>query len=352
MRWPRWLGVGERRWRKSEGEEVQPAKTLWDWLQLLIVPAILVAITLAWSRQQTAADNKREDARIKADRVTAEQAREDATLQSYLDRMGDLMLKNGLLTSKPGSSVRAVASAETLTALRRLNGERKAEVVRFLHDSKLINAATDENPKATARVSLHDADLRGARFRYTNLFGANLASTDLHGADLRHADLIGANLQSADLRGAHLSDADLESAWLAYADLQGADLARAYLLSATLEGADLKDARLNHASLKQADLDSVTARNADLEHADLGQASLRFSDLRGAQLDGADLSDATLDSDDLDLGRFIAQLPARRRKLFLVSQEKFLDALTPAQLRRYHLSAAELARFRRLAARG
>jgi len=56
-----WLGVSERRWKKAPDEEVRPAKTLWDWLQLLIVPAILIGITFAWSSTQTRANNKRED---------------------------------------------------------------------------------------------------------------------------------------------------------------------------------------------------------------------------------------------------------------------------------------------------
>ncbi len=42
-------------------------KTLWDWLQLLIVPAILIAVTFAWSATQTRNDNTREDRRIDAD---------------------------------------------------------------------------------------------------------------------------------------------------------------------------------------------------------------------------------------------------------------------------------------------
>src|SRR5215470_12295162 len=87
-----WLGVGERRWKKAPDEEVQPAKTLWDWLQLLIVPVILIGVTFAWSATQTRSDNKREDRRIAADRAAAEQARQDATLQGYLDEMSKLML--------------------------------------------------------------------------------------------------------------------------------------------------------------------------------------------------------------------------------------------------------------------
>ncbi len=43
MRWPDCTGFGERQWDKPEGREVQPSKTLWDLLQLLIVPIMLVA---------------------------------------------------------------------------------------------------------------------------------------------------------------------------------------------------------------------------------------------------------------------------------------------------------------------
>src|SRR5213592_4542882 len=107
MRWREWLGVGERRWKKAPDEEVQPAKTLWDWLQLLIVPAILVGVTFAWSASQTRSDSRREDRRIAADRAAAEEARQDATLQSYLDQMSGLMLDRNLLSSKPGDAVRA-----------------------------------------------------------------------------------------------------------------------------------------------------------------------------------------------------------------------------------------------------
>ena len=88
MRLPDWLGFR--------------GKTLWDWLQLLVVPAILIGVTFVWSATQTRSDNKREDRRIAADRAAAEEAPPDATLQSYLDQMSGLMLHEKLLTSKPG----------------------------------------------------------------------------------------------------------------------------------------------------------------------------------------------------------------------------------------------------------
>src|SRR4051794_653282 len=103
VRWPRWLGFGERRWSKSADEEVAPAKTLWDVLQLLIVPAMLAAIALAFSMSQ--------DAR---DRAIAEDDRQDKNLQAYFDRMSDLILDHGLAHTKPGSSVSQLARNVTL----------------------------------------------------------------------------------------------------------------------------------------------------------------------------------------------------------------------------------------------
>ena len=41
MKWPAWIGVGERTYKQPDGTVVQPSKTAWDWLQLLIVPAVL-----------------------------------------------------------------------------------------------------------------------------------------------------------------------------------------------------------------------------------------------------------------------------------------------------------------------
>ena len=53
MGWRDWTGVGERRWKTAPNEQVQPGKTLWDFLQLLIVPAILIGVSFAWSASQT-----------------------------------------------------------------------------------------------------------------------------------------------------------------------------------------------------------------------------------------------------------------------------------------------------------
>src|SRR4051794_2304552 len=126
MGWRAWTGVGERRWKTAADEQVQPSKTPWDLLQLLIVPVILGGVSLWWSSSQDTRDKSR-----------ADQVRQDTPLNDSLQKMSDLMLNRNLLSSKPADAVRSVARTVTLTTLRRFDGARKGEVVRFVDEARL-----------------------------------------------------------------------------------------------------------------------------------------------------------------------------------------------------------------------
>jgi Pentapeptide repeats (8 copies) len=317
MPWREWLGVGERRWKKAPDEEVQPAKTLWDWLQLLIVPAILIGVTFAWSASQTRSNNKRDDRRIAADRAAAEEARQDATLQSYLDQMSGLMLDKKLLTSTQLSAVRAVARTVTLAALRRLDGERKAAVVRFLNEVELVKTYEPDDPIDSPVVVLQKADLSGADLRGAELSGAELSGVDLTDAEFSGADLNSARLVSSRLRHAQLSRATLDATDLRNADLTGADLSDAYLPDTNLGGAHLKGANLS---------------GADLVHAKFMSNDAIYGRLL---------------AHDLDLDAVITDLPSDKKKEFLRVHKALLDSLSPAELAMFNLSPEKLARFRR-----
>ena len=246
--------------------------TVRDWLQLLIVPLVLVVIGFLFTMQQDARQRQIEDQRAESERRIEEQRAQDAALQAYLDQMSQLMLEGDLRTSQEDSEVRTLARARTQTILARLDGRRKGSVVQFLYEASLID-------KESPVVSLSAVSLRGA-----DLSGLDLKGADLIGADLTDSDLEGADLSEADLSEADLIRADLSWAVLSGTDLGGAELSGADLYNAVLSGADLIGAELNNADLRGAVLSYVDLSDAYLIDANLNDAEVWKADMSGANL--------------------------------------------------------------------
>jgi uncharacterized protein YjbI with pentapeptide repeats len=212
-------------------------KTLWDGMQLLLVPVVLTLGTflfiLVISRNEQNLAQLRDHT---AHDIALDRQRE-AVLQAYLGRMSEFLLVNHLRLSDPGDEIRALARAQTVTALSRLDTTRKRNLLRFLYESHLIN--TDVGSRI---ITLNGVDVRGVDLREVDL-----SKVDLSGADLSEADLRGANLNRADLREANLSRVNLNGAYLSKVDLRGANL-----FYANLSGTDLSEAHLGKADLSTA----------------------------------------------------------------------------------------------------
>jgi Pentapeptide repeats (8 copies) len=161
-----------------------PSKTVWKLLNLLALPITLgVAVPLLnWLQKKRELDVEHQRA-------------QDEALQAYPGSMSELTIDHHLRASKlgedaraaarppdqnvehPDEDVRALARARTLTALTRLDGERKRSVLQFLYESGPVT-------KDHLVVDLWGADMSKA-----NLRGATLSNADLRGADLKDADL-------------------------------------------------------------------------------------------------------------------------------------------------------------------
>jgi hypothetical protein len=207
----------------TTAKELQPGKTLWDWLGLLAALAIplVVGLGAAWF---TAQQGK------VSDRENTDNQRE-TTLQGYIDKMSELLLHEKLRISEEEHEVRKIARVRTLTILPRLDANRKRSVLQFLQESGLIE-------KDNCIIDLTGADLRGAKLIFAGLRGAKLSGTDLRNADLRYANLSEANLHGADLRYAKLDGADLSGT-----ELKDAIDYNLYALNTakTLKGATMPD---------------------------------------------------------------------------------------------------------------
>jgi uncharacterized protein YjbI with pentapeptide repeats len=292
-------------WMRFITQYSLPAKTSWDWIQVLLLPAVLTLATLLFIRAERTNRQKVTQLRNQNERVIAIDNQCETALQAYLNRMSELLLeeKNSRV-SAPDTEIWNVARALTLTLLRRLDAGRKGSVLQFLYESGLINKNAGKSILDLNGADLSEADLSGAKLSCVILSGALLVEADLSEAHLMEANLNVAILSGADLSGANLSGATLTWAILTGANLSGADLSGANLSGANLTGANLSGANLSKAILDKAYLNEVDLKLANLNETGLSEARLKKADLskatfRSASLGGADLSEAILRGTDL-----------------------------------------------------
>jgi len=170
-------------------------KTFWDWLQLLIIPAVLALGGYLFNYTTSRNEQKTTQLRDQTERDISSDNQREAALQAYIDSMSALLLEKKLRESSEDDEVRKIARVRTLTVLPRLDGRRKRSVVQFLHESGLI----DKDKKI---IDLSLVDLSGAR-----LWGANLSAADLWRADLSGAKVATEQLDKAkSLEGATMPD--------------------------------------------------------------------------------------------------------------------------------------------------
>lgn len=261
-----WSGTGFR------------GKTLWDWLSVLAIPAAVGVGTLWFTVKQAQVinagntDNQRE-----------------AALQIYIDKMSELLLVNNLSQPTEKNEVRGIARVRTLAVLRQLDPARKANVLQFLVEARLLEDGGVVNLGGAKLdfVNLNYAPLYGINLNATNLSHAQLKHTKLGGTSLIGAYFVGANLYEADLCQANLNEAILCRTKLRKGNLSHADLSRADLRWADLNAANLNEANLKGANLRGANLNGVDLNGADLSGANLEWTTLARVDLRGANLSGA-----------------------------------------------------------------
>jgi len=305
-------------------ETYQPGKTLWDWLQLLIVPIVLALGATLFNRAITHNEQKIADQRyVNEQHIALDKQREDL-LQVYLDRMSDLLLNGGLLHSNPDAEVRDIARVRTLTVLRQLDSRRKNYVLSFLRETKLVTPepATNIISFCSAELSrvdfkdvnLSDIDLSKSNLSKADFTGANIRKVNLSEADLTEANMSSTYITSSKFDRATLNKANFHKACLEVVSFEGASFPRTYLKNANFSETQFYRVDLSHAYLEKADLSGAyfadtnfsesvffgatvsgaRLTNADLREVDLAEADLRKASLAGAKLNKADLSRANL----------------------------------------------------------
>jgi uncharacterized protein YjbI with pentapeptide repeats len=269
-------------------EVYQPGKTLWDWLQLLIIPAVLAVGGYLFSFTTSRNERKAADLHNQTERAIAQDNQREAALKEYFEKMSELLLHENLRQSDPDDEVRKIARVWTLTVLQRLDGYRKGSLLQFVHESGLIEegkSIIDLSGADLTNASLVALVLTNANLSRTYLMSANLMVAHLAGANLSGTTLIGANLTSADLTGVNLVDASIS-----LRNLAGKEPINTILYETNLTNANLSGARLNGSDLRYTNL-----TGADLTGTEFAGALVTEEQLKKAKsLKGATMPDGSI----------------------------------------------------------
>jgi hypothetical protein len=128
-------------------------KTLWDWLQLIFIPAVLTLGAIWYTARQS---HDRE--------IMLDNQRETA-LQTYIDKIPVYKLAEPELT---GTKEQIILRARTLALLPSMDANRKRTLLQFLYELHLICIPDRVHPKYPI-IKLSTADLSGANLTNLNL---------------------------------------------------------------------------------------------------------------------------------------------------------------------------------------
>ena len=200
-----WIGTTEFNGPTSLGpnQPYERGKTLWDFLELIIIPISLIFITHMIGRVAHANEEKRE-----------RQLSQDTALHAYLDYMSDLLIERGSGSFSHNSHF--LAKVRTHLALRMFDGNYKAIVISFLQDAGLID-------HREPIIDLKDANLRGIVLSSSTLKNISLSGADLSDATFSASNFVNVNLHQAKLTNANLSGVFLSDTLLTHTDLEGAN---------------------------------------------------------------------------------------------------------------------------------
>jgi uncharacterized protein YjbI with pentapeptide repeats len=251
-------------------------RTLWDWLQffaVLAIPVIVAAGTLYFTQQITQqqvqlsiAANERQH---QTDMQIAQNQQNQATLQSFLDRISDLLLNHNLRGSKPEDEIRNVVRTETFSTLSQLDGNRKGILIQFLYQEGLISTPSTTSDRNNPIIPLDGADLRNISMSGTgvaiisqkhgslNAFICNQSHTVLLIKLKQQPMMKGIDLSGIDLKGADLSNSNIRCVYLNNADLENVNLTDTEMFGDNLNNADLSDADLKGTRISNLQLDQV-----------------------------------------------------------------------------------------------
>ncbi|NMC45240.1 MAG: pentapeptide repeat-containing protein [Chloroflexi bacterium] len=281
-------------------------KTLWDWLELLIIPMLLGFLAYLFTNSQKSRE-------IELTKIN----QQNETLQQYFNQMTSLLLEIDNFDDKTIKTTSRIARATTLAVLEIVDGKQKGQILRFLTEAELINK---ESPfillkRANFTYTILDllfcntCDLNGINFDYAILPWSHFNNSMMSGISMRYANLANADFSNSDLAYVLFTNSNLSHAKLSMSNLykgnfqnsnlRNADLSKAHIHFANFYSANLQHANLESTNLHFSDFSCTSLRDADLSNSDLSNTNFYGADLRNANLTGVNLIKSSITKSQL-----------------------------------------------------
>lgn len=230
---PEWMGFSPY----DETKDDPRPKLLWDWLDLLIIPASVALVGWIYKEYEKSKDSKKEY-----------ENKQNEVLDSYFRIVSDLIIKENLLDNNLNGESKIIARTRTIVAIDNLSGDRKGQVLQFLHESNLIRNNV--------------VDLIGGNFRNSEVSGIVLKNIAIKGVYFCDSEFIktyldNSDFTSCDFTGANFNESSLENTNLSYTKLNKCKLTNIDLTSVNFEGADLTNADLSNSKILQTQLNGI-----------------------------------------------------------------------------------------------
>lgn len=234
---PKWMGFIE-----NTSDEIK-IKTLWDWLDLLIVPTSIGIIGWIYKDYEKKKEEKKQIENTN-----------NEIFNNYIKNISELILKNNLLESNKNAA--NLARTLTIVALENLDGERKGQILQFLKESDV----------------LQKVELLGANFKNSDLQGIVLKNQIFKGIDFSNS-----NFQNSFLDGTQFISCNLSSSNFSNSSLLNVDFNYSNLCDSILKNNDLESVKFNCAEMHNADLRNSTIKKAQIEEITKFNKSIKLT---------------------------------------------------------------------------
>jgi uncharacterized protein YjbI with pentapeptide repeats len=280
-----WTGLPEQKYAKRNEEYVVARKTLWDWLQLLLVPLALAVGLFVLNEYQSSRDQARLAAEARRELDRDRENQQQQLMGDYLSSMSSLFLR-GLGELDRSERLTDAARSVTFGVLPRLDPARKRQVFFFLRDAGLM--------RPVQVLTATRWWLEGADFSNADMTGVDLYQGVLTGLNFSGANFAGADLRDAFLSELDLSEADFSGALLRWAEVYESDFSGATFAGATFEAATIGRSTFQNANVRNALFEGAKCSECDFRDADIRGVNFRFARLRG-NFSGAKAAGARFD---------------------------------------------------------